>query len=124
VIGVCFVCAQRAELEPDHKVCTACHDPARCRRAACISARFERSSPKARPGVLCKDALLELGGAATSKEIAASTGMTTARVTMALRHTLGVRFVPAIEDAEGHWLLLQGADSSSTAYSGSSAQNA
>jgi hypothetical protein len=136
VIGVCFTCAQRAELVPDHHVCEACHDPARCRRFACVQKRSGTNTDgtvkkKFGTGSIykwkCMEALASLGGFAKTGEIAREAGYTSPQVALSLRASKGVTYVPdptTNKPGSGHWRLETEESSESIGFFTSEAQTA
>lgn len=123
---VCFKCCS-PDVLPGHNVCVAHHSALMCRKcrtpfregSGYVSRKPRKKSPKPTvhtPGVL--DALAGLGGAATSKQLAAETGLTGNQVRAALEGVPTVRYRSdpnATKRSGGLWCIESDADSESTA---------
>lgn len=89
----CFKCLAPGPLD-GHRVCEACHHPARCRREACAEARHGGSAPHTvRPVERLLAALRARGGTATTAELAADTGLRPRQVAASCKNGKGIDFV-------------------------------
>jgi hypothetical protein len=124
-VAVCFICCSPDVLD-GHNVCAEHHNPTYCRKCRTDFREGSGYVKKKSPGqtlfkTACMAALTELGGRATTGEVAAATGYTSAQVTASLRPAKGVRFeLPTTgKRSNGLWCLEHDANSEPTAFEAS-----